>query len=152
MNATPSTHAPPFDAPRVASAGGAAYAQTREGRLVDHAADPSARTYATFVHIVPLIAHFVGTSVVGLGIIVALVMWRVRRETPFLDDHAKESLNFQISLMIYWLVAGVLIAVLVGVPLLFAVYVLGVVGAIRGAMFAHRGEFYRYPMCLRLIQ
>lgn len=129
-----------------------AYALTPGGRLVDQGADAAARSYATFVHVAPLIAHFLGTSVVGISLVIAAVMWRVRRESFFLDDHGKETVNFQISLLLYWLIAAALSAILIGLPLLVCVYALGVVGSIRGAMFAHRGEFYRYPMCLRLVQ
>jgi uncharacterized Tic20 family protein len=117
------------------------------GRLVDPYAGPGERTYALFNHLTLLTVH-------GLfPVVPALIMWLIKRhESPFLDDHGKEAVNFQLSLVVYGLAALALMAVIVGIPLMVGVYVLGMVGMIRGAMAANRGEYYRYPMCLRFIR
>ena len=79
-------------------------------------------------------------------------MWLIKRkDSPFLDDHGKEAVNFQISLVIYFFISAILMVVLVGIALMAAVYVLGIVGMIMASVAANRGEYYRYPMCLRLI-
>ena len=130
------------------------YSTTRSGRLADAEVPSDQRTYATFTHLVPLIAHFVGigTGLMGVSAVLALVMWRIRaKDSPFINDHGKESLNFQISLLIYALVGWALVIVLVGIPILVAVFILGIVGSVRACMAAHRGEYYRYPMTLRLL-
>ena len=82
-------------------------------------------------------------------------------QSPFIDDHAKEALNFQITLVLYTLVLPA-IAALIGIvtcgvgfvllPIALIVpYVLGLVGMIMATMAANRGEFFRYPMNFRLI-
>lgn len=120
-------------------------------RASDPDATPNDRTYATFEHLGPLIAHAVAPFVLP-GIVTALVMWLIKRQlSPFLDDHGKESLNFQISLALYGLVSGVLFMCGIGVVLMVGVYALGIVGAILASIAANKGEYYRYPMCLRLI-
>lgn len=123
------------------------YQQSHNGRLVDPDATSDQRTYATFTHLSLFAVHFT-----GLIVLIALAMWLIRRsDSPFIDDHGKEAVNFQLSLLIYSLISGVLTIVLIGIPMLVAVYLLGIVGSILAAIAANRGEFYRYPMTIRLI-
>ncbi len=108
------------------------------------------RTYATFLHLTLLAVH------AFVPVVPALAMWLIKRErSPFIDDHGREAVNFQISLVIYALagvVAGFLTCGVGWWVILPATYILGIVGMIRGAMDAHRGLFYRYPMCLRFVE
>jgi uncharacterized Tic20 family protein len=101
-----------------------------------------------------------------LGLIGAIIMWRIKAdEAQFLDDHGREAVNFQISLLAYALggtIGGVIFSIVtLGIgSVVFALTPLAVlglialrlVGCIRGAMAAHRGEYYRYPMCIRFIK
>jgi uncharacterized protein len=115
-------------------------------RVTDPDATADERTYATFIHLTILLFHFV------IPIIPALIMWQIKKAgSPFLDDHGKEAVNFQISLLIYFIVSAVLAAILIGFVLMVGVYVLGIVGMIMAAAAANRGEYFRYPMCIRLI-
>ncbi len=126
-----------------------------------HEADvtPGDRTYAMWTHVGPLIAF--GLTVVTSGVsffvpaLVALCLWLARRhDSVFLDDHGREALNFQISLVLLGVVAAVVGLLLCGVGILVtvpAVAVLGVVGGIMGATAAHRGEYFRYPACIRFL-
>ncbi len=123
------------------------YQQSPNGRLIDSDSTPDERTYATFMHLSVFAVNFT-----GIIILVALVMWLIKRkQSRFLDDHGKEAVNFQISLLIYSLISGLLVFVLVGIPMLVAVYLLGMVGSVLAAIAANRGEFYRYPMTIRLV-
>jgi uncharacterized Tic20 family protein len=79
-------------------------------------------------------------------------MWLIKKDTsPFLDDHGRESVNFQISLLIYMILGGVLTLCGVGFIIMVAVPVLGLVGSIMAAVAANRGEYFRYPATIRLI-
>lgn len=120
------------------------------GRWIDDTAQEAHRTYALFNHLVGLLSLLDLTLAGPIG---TLVMWRIKAgESDFLDDHGREAMNFQISLVIYSVVGIVLTPLLgLGVVVLAAVWVLRLVGCIRGAMAANRGEYYRYPMCIRLI-
>ncbi|RMH28957.1 MAG: DUF4870 domain-containing protein [Planctomycetota bacterium] len=81
------------------------------------------------------------------------VMWAVRRkDSPFLDDHGREAMNFQISIMVYFALGIALSPIGIGAVILaVGIPILRLVGCIRGAVAAHRGEFYRYPMCFRFL-
>lgn len=129
-------------------AGAGRYTVGSSGRLSDPLATASERTYVTFIHLMPIFA----TAFPLFLVLGPLVMWLIRKnESAYINDHGREALNFNISLLIYYVVSGVLVLILVGFPLLIGVYVLGVVCSVLGAIAGNRGEFYRYPMCIRLI-
>lgn len=71
---------------------------------------------------------------------------------PFINAQGKESLNFQISMTLYMVVAGLLIAVAIGVFLLAALALFDLVFIIVATVKAKNGEPYRYPFTLRLIK
>ena len=79
------------------------------------------------------------------------IMFTVGQQSPFVRRHAVESLNFQISMLIYNVVAGILCLIAIGFVLLAILHVLNVVFVIIAAMRASEGEMYRYPLTLRLI-
>ncbi len=105
-----------------------------------------ARNWATLSHISAFVMFFGIPALVG-----PLVMWLLRRDDPYIDHHAKEALNFNISFMIYGLVAAFLILFLVGLLLLPAVLVTWFVLVIVAAVKTAAGEHYRYPFTLRLV-
>jgi len=103
------------------------------------------KTYATFVHLTALTNSVV--PVIG-----ALIMWQLKKdESRLIDDHGKEAVNFQISLWIYGVIAGILTMIFIGLFLFPVIFILWLVGMIMGAVAAHKGEYFRYPMTLRLI-
>jgi uncharacterized Tic20 family protein len=74
-----------------------------------------------------------------------------RRDAPEIDAYGKESLNFQLSMLIYDAIAGILCIVLIGIPILIALWVLNTVLVIIASVKASEGKFYRYPFTIRLI-
>ena len=81
-----------------------------------------------------------------------LIVWLMKRgDSPEIDAHGKESLNFQISMLIYDAVAAILCIVLIGIPILIALWVLNTVFVIIASMKASEGKFYRYPFTIRFI-
>ncbi len=82
-----------------------------------------------------------------------LIVWLAkRRDSPEIDEHGKESLNFQISMLIYNVIAGVLCLVLVGFVILAILHILNLVLVIVASIQASEGKFYRYPLTIRLIK
>ncbi len=103
------------------------------------------RTWAVLVHLLPLL---------GVGLLAPLVVWLVfRGRGPFLEHHAKESLNFQLTVLIAVVVGTLLSLVMFGIPALVLVVagVAWVVLEILAAVAASRWEWYRYPLTLRLV-
>ncbi len=80
------------------------------------------------------------------------VMLTKGKESDFVNDQAREALNFQITAAIALLVSFALMVVLIGFLLVPLVAIVDVVLMIIAAMAASKGERYRYPMTLRLIK
>jgi len=111
--------------------------------------EKDARTWAMLCHI----GAFAGYIIPFGHIIAPLVIWLIKKdESPFVDDQGKESLNFQISMSIYAIIALLLTLVVIGVVLLIAVVIFDVVMVIIAAVRANSGERYRYPLCMRFIK
>ena len=105
------------------------------------------RNFAVYQHLTVLAA-----AVPFLGLILSILLWHSRREqSPFLDDHGRESVNFHISLLLYAAIAGVLSLSMRGVFAFWPLAILALVGMFLGARAASRGQFFRYPMCIRLV-
>jgi uncharacterized protein len=88
-----------------------------------------------------------------LGFIAPLITWLVFRErSAFVEDQGKEALNFQITVLIGYVVAAVLSGILIGLVLFPIVWIASLVLCIMAGMAANKGERYRYPFALRLIK
>ncbi len=102
-----------------------------------------------------MLAHLLAFAglVIPLGSILGpLVLYLVKRDqSPFVSDHARESLNFQLTLFLAALVCVPLCFVLIGFALLFALFVLEIVQVIKATIAASEGRNYDYPFCLRLV-
>jgi len=68
------------------------------------------------------------------------------------DQHAKESLNFQITVTIALWVAAASIFCLVGLVLTPLVGLAALVLTILAGIKANNGEMYRYPATIRLVK
>jgi len=90
----------------------------------------------------------------GVGLILPLIVYLVTKDdsSSTIPAHAKETLNFHISLFIYAAIGGVLIVAVIGIFILFAVALAGVVLSIVGAVKASNEEVYQYPLTLRFVK
>ncbi|WP_198954759.1 DUF4870 domain-containing protein [Kineosporia sp. R_H_3] len=105
------------------------------------------RTWGMVAHLSSFVAAYVALGLIGP----AVVMATMGQRSAFVRRHAVEALNFNISVLIYAAVSGVLAFVLIGIPMLVALAVLYLVTTIQGAMAANRGEEYRYPLTIRFV-
>jgi uncharacterized Tic20 family protein len=86
-----------------------------------------------------------------------LIMLTVGNQSAFVRRHAVESLNFQISVLIYGLAAFLFtlftlgLGLLVVIPLALVFLVFALVFLIQGSVKAANGEDYRYPLTLRFV-
>ena len=81
-----------------------------------------------------------------------LIVWLAKKDdSPEIDAHGKESLNFQISMLLYNAIAVVFCLVLIGFLLLPILWVLNAVFVIVASIKASDGKFYRYPMTIHFI-
>jgi uncharacterized protein len=107
------------------------------------------RTWNVLCHssaLLGLFLHFFGHL---LG---PLIVWLVKRgDSPEIDAHGKESLNFQLSMLIYDAIAAILCIILIGIPILIALWILNTVFVIIASIRASEGKFYRYPITIRFL-
>ena len=95
------------------------------------------------------VTHLGGTV---FSFVPGLLVWILKKEdSAYLADQAKEALNFQITILIASFVAAILMWLLIGFILLPIVWLLNIVFCIVAAISTSKGEAYRYPLCLRLI-
>ena len=108
------------------------------------------RTWNVLCHATALAGFFVPWAGHILG---PLIVWLAKRsDSPEIDEYGKESLNFQISMLIYNVIAGVLCLVLIGFIILAILHILNLVLVIIASIQTSEGKFYRYPMTIRLIK
>ena len=108
------------------------------------------RTWCVLCHASALAGFFVLWAGHILG---PLIIWLAKRgDSTEIDANGKESLNFQISMLIYNLIAGILCLVLIGFVILAILHLLNLVLVIVASIQASEGKFYRYPLAIRLIK
>jgi uncharacterized Tic20 family protein len=111
---------------------------------------PGDRTWTVLCHASALLGFFIPW---GGHILAPLVVWLIKRgDAAGVDEHGKESLNFQISMLIYNIIAGILCLILIGFVLLPILHVLNVIFVILAALRASEGELYRYPITIRFLR
>ena len=107
------------------------------------------RNWAMACHLSALAGY-----VIPLGWILGpLVCWLIKHaESRLVDENGKEALNFQISVLIYGVVAVFLSFVIIGIPILIALGIYQFVMIIVAAVKTSNGVQYRYPMTIRFIK
>jgi hypothetical protein len=98
------------------------------------------KTMAVLSHVLTFVA----------GFIAPLIIYLLKKdESAFVREHAKESLNFQISI---FLICIVLFVTVIGILLIWLVGILALVLVIVATIKASEGKLYRYPFSIRLIK
>jgi len=89
----------------------------------------------------------------GIGIFGPLVIWLVKKdESQFVSENAKESLNFQLTMIIAVIISCILIVVLIGIFLIWILGILNLILVIIATIKASENKIYRYPFNFRLIK
>ena len=108
------------------------------------------QNWAMFCHLSALSGF-----VIPLGNVLGpLILWLIKKDTmPLVDQHGKEALNFQITVLIAFLVSLLLTMVLIGFVLMFVVGIGALVLTIIAAIKVSNGELdYKYPLTIRMIK
>lgn len=101
------------------------------------------KTFAILAHILTIVSSFIAP----------LIIYLIKKdESPYVAEHAKESLNFQITLFILYLISVVLILVLVGILLIWLLSIANFILVIIATIKASENKMYRYPFNFRLIK
>ena len=110
-------------------------------------ASSTERTWAWVSHA----GCFVGAWIAMAFLVPLVIMLTKGKTSPFVRRHAVESLNFQISALIYGAVSFVLALLVIGLVLLVVLAIFYVVVVVLATLKAARGEEYRYPLTIRLV-
>ena len=118
------------------------------------------RQWAMFAHLSALVGGLLTGAVGGWGCILGpLIIWLMKKDTmPFVDDQAKEALNFNITVGAIFLVLFLFsimtfgIGMIVTLPLMFIVGIAALVLIVIAAIRSNEGKAYRYPMTIRLVK
>ena len=109
----------------------------------------SERNWGMFCHL----SAFAQVLIPFGGIVGPLICWSSKRhESSFVDKNGKESLNFQLSILLYTLVCIPLMFILIGFVLLGGLLLLEFICMIIASIKASRGEDYHYPLLIPFIQ
>jgi uncharacterized protein len=127
-------------------------------RSLPLATTQESRTWASLAHLTALAGVLTGGVAAFVG---PLVVWLLRRDDPFAREHARQALNFNLSMLVYTVVGAVasvvLVVVTLGLGLLLllpalAAFVIGYFTmTVVGAVAASRGRPFRYPLALPLV-
>jgi len=98
------------------------------------------KLWATLVHVGGIFFHIL-PSLIGYVVL--------KDRGPFIRQHTASALNFQLTLIIAYIVGAITTLILVGVVILLAAVVANVVFSILAAIAANRGETYVYPLAIR---
>ena len=108
------------------------------------------QNWAMYCHVSALVRFIIPFG----NVLGPLVIWLMKKDTmPQVEIHGKEALNFQITVLLAFIVSAVLTVVLIGFLLLPIVGLAALVLTIMAAIKVSNGDLgYRYPVALRLIK
>ncbi len=98
--------------------------------------------------VLSIITHLLG---IVTGFIGALIVYLVTKQ-EVVKNHAREALNWQISVLIYSLILGVISTMFIGEALLGLAGLLNIVFCIVAAVKANSGEVWKYPITIRFLK
>jgi uncharacterized Tic20 family protein len=105
------------------------------------------RLWAMLAHLLSFVAAYL-----FLGFVAPLVVLLVfGPRSAYVRAHAVESLNFNLTWLLYGIVAVILALLLIGILILIALGIAYVVLVIIASVKANNGELYRYPLTIRFV-
>jgi len=87
------------------------------------------------------------------GIIGPLICWLSRKDdSQWVNINGRASLNFQLSMLLYMILAAPLCIIIIGIPIIIFLVVLKVICIIIASVRAAKGEDFKYPITIPFIQ
>jgi len=101
------------------------------------------RMWATLIHVGGIV----------IGFIAPLIGYLVLKDrSAFVAENSKNALNFQLTVLIAYVVSAFLMIVVIGFLLYPLVWVVSIVFSIVAAVASNRGEVYRYPLTIPFVK
>lgn len=106
------------------------------------------RLWAMLAHLLSFVAAYI-----ALGFVAPLVVLLVfGPRSAYVRAHAVESLNFNLSWLLYAIIGVILIFLVIGIFVLIALGIAYVVLIVIASIRANNGEFFRYPLTIRFVR
>jgi uncharacterized protein len=87
------------------------------------------------------------------GIIGPLICWLSRKdESAWVNINGRNSLNFQLSILLYIVLTIPLCFIIVGIPIIILLVTLKIIFTIIASIKASKGELFKYPLLIPFIQ
>ena len=107
------------------------------------------RQMGMFLHL----AQLANVILFPVGIIVPIVIWQTQKDKiPGLDAHGKMVANWMISMTIYMVISIILIFFIIGIFMICAVLLMGIIFPIIGGIKANNGELWEYPLTIKFLK
>jgi uncharacterized Tic20 family protein len=101
-------------------------------------------------HLAALAGLFLPVPFEVIGPVAVWLMFR--GEMPFVDTEGRESINFQITMLLLWVACLPLVLLLVGIPMIWMLKLLNLLLVLVAAFRASQGKRFRYPFALRFVR
>ena len=99
------------------------------------------------------LSAFAGYVIPFGTVIVPVILWMIWRDKdPYIDEMGREATNFQLSMILYYIISFVLCFIIIGFLLITAAFIFHLAFIIIGSIQTSRGNHYRYPMIIRFIK
>jgi uncharacterized Tic20 family protein len=106
------------------------------------------RLWAMLAHLLSFVAAYL-----FLGFVAPLIVLLVfGPRSAYVRAHAVESLNFNLTWLLYGIVGVILAFLLIGIPILIALGIAYLILVVIASVRANNGEFFRYPLTIRFIR
>jgi len=126
-----------------------AWSLTADGEVGPEKYDQQARQWAFFLHLSVLAGFLLPLA----GLIAPIVIWQFKKDyLPGIDAHGKNAVNWILSAIVYTIISVLLVFVIIGIPMLVALGVVGVVFPIIAAIKANNGELWKYPLSITFVK
>ena len=106
------------------------------------------RLWGMLAHLLSFVAAYIALGF--LAPLIVLLLFGPR--SAYVRAHAVESLNFNLSWLLYAIVAVLLIFIGIGILILIALGIAYVVLIVVASIRANNGEFFRYPLTIRFVR
>lgn len=101
------------------------------------------KTMAILSHVLCIVA----------GFLAPLIIYLIKKDdSPYVAAHAKESLNFQLTMLIAFIISFILMFVIIGILLMVLLSIANLVLVIIATIKASEGKFYKYPFSIKFVK
>ncbi|QEO09803.1 DUF4870 domain-containing protein [Protaetiibacter larvae] len=100
------------------------------------------RLWATLTHIGGILFNWIAPLIAYLVL---------KDRGPFVRAHTATALNFQITLLIAYVVGSITAIFIIGILIIAAAAIVAIVFGIMAAIAANKGEYYTYPLAIKFV-